>query len=155
CLKVTPAHDINDYEIGLRHQLPVIDTINADGTMSDLAELDWLIGKERFEARKIFVNKLEEAGLLVEKEAYMARIGRSERTNSMVKSKLSLQWLIKMKEISRQALDEVEKDEIKLHPAKYKNTYRYWMENVKDWCISPQLWWGHRIPAWFFGEGEN
>lgn len=155
CLKVTPAHDINDYEIGLRHQLPVIDTINADGTMSDLAELDWLIGKERFEARKIFVNKLEEAGLLVEKEAYMARIGRSERTNSVVEPKLSLQWFIKMKEISQPALDAVEKDEIKLHPAKYKNTYRYWMENVKDWCISRQLWWGHRIPAWFFGEGEN
>ena len=155
CLTVTPAHDINDYEIGQRHNLPVIDTINDDGTMNAATELEWMVGMDRFEARKQFVKRLDEAGLLLKKEEFTTRIGRSERTNSVVEPKLSLQWFIRMKDISARALAAVENDEVRLHPAKFKNTYRHWMENVKDWCISRQLWWGHRIPAWYFGEGEN
>ena len=154
-LKVTPAHDPNDYEIGQRHNLPIIDTINDDGTLNEKCEMPEMVGKDRFEVRKLITKKLEEAGLLIEKEEVVSRIGRSERTGSVVEPKLSLQWFIKMKEISETALEVVEKDEIILHPAKFKNTYRHWMENVRDWCISRQLWWGHQIPAYFYGEDDN
>lgn len=155
CLKVTPAHDPNDYEIGQRHNLPIIDTINLNGTLNELCELPHYIGLDRFEVRKRIIKELEEKGHLVAANDYTARIGRSERTGSVVEPKLSLQWFIKMKEISRRALQAVEDDEVQLIPAKYKNTYRHWMENVRDWCISRQLWWGHRIPAYYYGEGEN
>lgn len=153
CLKVTPAHDINDYEIGLRHNLPVIDTLSDDGTLNEKCELPKFIGKDRFAVRKEIVKDLREAGDLVKEEELITRIGRSERTNTVVEPKLSLQWFIKMKEISVRAKDAVENDEIKLHPSKFKNTYRHWMENVRDWCISRQLWWGHRIPAWYAPDG--
>jgi len=155
CLKVTPAHDVNDYEIGLRHNLPVIDTINDDGTLNEKCELPKFYGKDRFAVRKEIVKDLKAAGHLIKEEEFTTRIGRSERTNTVVEPKLSLQWFVKMKEISRQAFQAVETDEIKLHPVKFKNTYRYWMENVRDWCISRQLWWGHRIPAYYFGSGED
>lgn len=155
CLKVTPAHDINDYEIGLRHNLPVIDIINDDGTINEKSELPKFFGKDRFAVRKEIVKDLKEAGHLVKEEEFVTRIGRSERTNSVIEPKLSLQWFIKMKEISRKAAEAVETDEVVLHPAKFKNTYRHWMDNVRDWCISRQLWWGHRIPAYYYGTGEN
>ncbi|MGE0589874.1 MAG: valine--tRNA ligase [Cyclobacteriaceae bacterium] len=155
CLKVTPAHDVNDYEIGLRHNLPVIDTINDDGTLNEKCEIPKFIGKERFAVRKEIIKDLKEAGHLVKEEEFITRIGRSERTNTVVEPKLSLQWFVKMKEISRRAYKAVEEDEIKLHPAKFKNTYRHWMENVRDWCVSRQLWWGHRIPAYFYGKGDD
>lgn len=154
CLKVTPAHDPNDYEIGLRHHLEIIDTINLDGTLNEKCEIPEFVGKDRFEVRKLIIKKIEEAGILIKKEEFITKIGRSERTNTVVEPKLSLQWFIKMKEISQRALEAVENDEVKLHPPKFKNTYRHWMENVKDWCISRQLWWGHRIPAWYLPDGN-
>jgi len=155
CLKITPAHDVNDYEIGLRHNLPVIDTINDNGTLNEKCEIPKFVGQDRFAVRKQIVKDLKESGHLVKEEEFVTRIGRSERTNTVVEPKLSLQWFVKMKEISQQAYQAVEKDDIKLHPAKFKNTYRHWMENVRDWCVSRQLWWGHRIPAYFYGEGED
>ncbi|MEQ8551246.1 MAG: valine--tRNA ligase [Cyclobacteriaceae bacterium] len=155
CLKVTPAHDVNDYEIGLRHNLEVIDTINLDGTLNEKCEVSKFVGKDRFQVRKGIVKDLDAAGLLVKEDQMVTRIGRSERTNTVVEPKLSLQWFIKMKEISKTAHKVVMDDEIQLYPSKFKNTYNHWMENVKDWCISRQLWWGQRIPAYYYGTGDE
>jgi valyl-tRNA synthetase len=152
-LKITPAHDINDYELGLKHNLESIDIFNDDGTLNEAALV--LVGEDRFEARKRIVPMLEEAGKLVKIEDYMNKVGFSERTDAVIEPKLSLQWFLKMKELSAPALDNVMNDEVQLQPSKFKNTYRHWMENVKDWCISRQLWWGHRIPAYFYAEGPN
>ncbi|MGW8315188.1 MAG: valine--tRNA ligase [Bacteroidales bacterium] len=152
-LKITPAHDINDYELGLKHNLESIEIFNDDGTLNEAATI--LLGTERFEARKLIVPLLEQADNLVKTEAYVNKVGFSERTDAVIEPKLSLQWFLRMKELSGPALENVMNDHVRLQPAKFKNTYRHWMENVKDWCISRQLWWGHRIPAWFYGEGPN
>ncbi len=152
CLKVTPAHDLNDYELGLRHQLPVIDILNDDGTLNDKAVI--LVGEERFAARKKIGALLEDAGSLEKVEDYKSQIGFSERTDAAIEPKLSLQWFCKMGELAGPALHDVLSGEVKLIPEKFVNTYRHWMENVKDWCISRQLWWGQRIPAWYNEKGE-
>ncbi|MBL7730531.1 MAG: valine--tRNA ligase [Chitinophagaceae bacterium] len=150
-LKVTPAHDMNDYQLGQKHNLEVIDILNDDGTLS--AEAQILVGEERFEARKKIIPMLEGAGHLLKTEDYTSEVGHSERTDVVVEPRLSLQWWVDMKKISGPALDAVNSDEIKFYPAKFKNLYRHWMENIKDWCISRQLWWGHRIPAWYAPDG--
>lgn len=152
CLKVTPAHDLNDYELGIKHQLPVIDILNDDGTLNDKAEI--LIGEDRFIARKKIAKMLEEAGHLEKVEDYKSQVGFSERTDAVIEPKLSLQWFCKMEELAKPALEDVLNGEVKLIPEKFINTYRHWMENVKDWCISRQLWWGQRIPAWYFQHEE-
>lgn len=152
CLKVTPAHDINDYEIGLRHRLPVTDIIDPDGRLNEKAQI--LVGEERFAARKKIVALLQEQGHMEKEEAYVSQVGYSERTNAVIEPRLSLQWFLKMAEPAGQALKYVEDDEIKLIPDKFKNTYRHWMENVRDWCISRQLWWGQRIPAYYLPDGN-
>lgn len=152
CLKITPAHDENDYNIGIKHNLPTIDILNDDGTLSEAAE--FFVGVDRFEAREQIVVKLEEEGCLLKTEDYVNKVGRSERTNAVIEPKLSMQWFLKMKKLSEPALENVMNDTIKLHPAKFKNSYRHWMENVRDWCISRQLWWGQRIPAYYL-PGSN
>ncbi len=152
CLKITPAHDINDYEIGLRNKLPSIDVFNDNGTISDNAGM--FIGVDRFIAKDLAEKELRRTGNLVKVVPYNNKIGRSERTNAVIEPRLSVQWFLKMKDISKPALDAVMNGEVHLHPAKFKNLYRHWMENVHDWCISRQLWWGHRIPAWYFGSNE-
>ncbi len=151
-LKVTPAHDMNDYQLGQKHSLEVIDIFNDDGTLNEAAQL--LIGEDRFEARKKIIALLEEAGHLVKTEDYSSEVGYSERTDSVVEPRLSLQWWVDMKKIAGPALDAVVQDEINFYPGKFKNLYRHWMENIKDWCISRQLWWGHRIPAWYAPDGS-
>jgi valyl-tRNA synthetase len=151
-LKVTPAHDRNDYELGKKHQLDSIDILNPDGTMSAAAEL--YIGTDRFACRKLIIKDLEEAGHLVKTEDIKNNVGYSERTNSVIEPRLSMQWYVDMKKIAGPALDAVVSGEVKLIPDKFMGTYRYWMENVQDWCISRQLWWGQRIPAWYAPNGE-
>lgn len=151
-LKITPAHDINDYEIGLKHKLESIDIFNPDGTISEAGVL--FVGEDRFKARKLAVQELEKLGCLVKVEDYVNKLGYSERTNAVIEPKLSVQWFMAMKELAGPALDAVNSDEIQLHPPKFKNIYRHWMENVRDWCISRQLWWGQRIPAWYLPGGE-
>jgi len=150
-LKVTPAHDMNDYQLGQKYQLEIIDTMNDDGTMSEAAQL--YVGMDRFAVRKKIVEDLEAAGHIEKIEEYTNQVGFSERTDVVVEPRLSLQWWVSMKELSAPALSAVMDDEIHFHPAKFKNLYRHWMENVKDWCISRQLWWGHRIPAWYTNDG--
>jgi valyl-tRNA synthetase len=151
CLKVTPAHDTNDYELGKRHNLPIIDLLNEDGTLNEKAQI--LVGEDRFVARKKIIKLLEESGDLVKIEEYKSNVGHSERTDSVIEPRLSEQWFLKMEKISKPAFDNVMNDTVQLIPAKFKNTYRHWMENVRDWNISRQLWWGHRIPAFYLKDG--
>ena len=151
CLKVTPAHDVNDYMLGEKYNLPSIDIFNDNGTLSEAAGM--YVGMDRFEVRKQIEKDLEAAGLLEKTEAYTNKVGHSERTDAVIEPKLSMQWFLKMDKITIPALDAVMDDHIKFHPAKFKNTYRHWMTNIKDWCISRQLWWGHRIPAYFLPQG--
>ncbi len=152
-LKITPAHDINDYEIGYKHNLESIDIFNDNGTLNENAQL--FVGKDRFDVRKEIIPALEEAGNLVKIEDYNNKVGYSERTDIVIEPKLSMQWFLKMEELAKPALDAVINDEVQLHPAKFKNTYKHWMENVKDWCISRQLWWGHRIPVFYIGDTND
>ena len=151
-LKVTPAHDINDFNLGQKHGLEVIETLHEDGTMNEAAPM--YIGKDRLEVRKIIAADLEASGNLVKLEDYVNQVGFSERTDAVVEPRLSLQWWVDMKKLAAPALEAVMSDEIQFHPAKFKNVYRHWMEGIKDWCISRQLWWGHRIPAWYDEEGN-
>lgn len=153
CLKITPAHDVNDYEIGKRHQLETIDILNADGSLNEKG-LHYQ-GLDRFEARKAIAKELEEKGFLVKVEDHINKIGYSERTDAVIEPRLSLQWFVDMKKLAAPALENVMNGNIKFYPDNMKNTYRHWMENIKDWNISRQLWWGHRIPAWYYGDGEN
>ena len=152
CLKVTPAHDVHDYEIGLRHNLPVLDIIDEHGKLNEKAQI--LIGEDRFVARKKIVKMLEESGNLVKTEEYTSPVGYSERTNAVIEPRLSAQWFLKMDKMAELALETVESGKTRLIPDKYINTYRHWMENVRDWCISRQLWWGQRIPAWYLPDGS-
>ncbi len=151
CLKVTPAHDVNDYMLGEKYNLPSIDIFNDNGTLSEAAEL--YVGMDRFACREQIEKDLEAAGLLEKTEAYTNNVGFSERTNVPIEPKLSMQWFLKMEHLAHIALEPVMNDDIRFYPAKYKNTYRHWLENIKDWCISRQLWWGHRIPAYYLPEG--
>ena len=151
CLKVTPAHDVNDYMLGEKYNLPSIDIFNDNGTISEAGGM--YIGMDRFDVRTQIVKDLDAAALLEKVEDYDNKVGYSERTHVVIEPKLSMQWFLKMGDLARPALEAVMNDDIKFHPAKFKNTYRHWMENIKDWCISRQLWWGHRIPAYFLPEG--
>ena len=151
CLKVTPAHDVNDYMLGEKYNLPSIDIFNDNGTLSEAAGL--YVGMDRFDVRKQIEQDLADAGLLEKVEAYTNKVGCSERTGVPIEPKLSMQWFLKMQHFADMALPPVMNDELKFYPAKYKNTYKNWLENIKDWCISRQLWWGHRIPAYYLPEG--
>ena len=152
CLKVTPAHDVNDYMLGEKYNLPSIDIFNDNGTIAPAGEL--YVGMDRFAVREQIVCDLESAGLLEKTEDYTNKVGFSERTNVPIEPKLSMQWFLKMEGLAKPALDAVMDDEIRFYPPKFKNTYRHWMENIKDWCISRQLWWGHRIPAYYLPDGS-
>jgi valyl-tRNA synthetase len=151
-LKVTPAHDTNDYQLGLKYGLQIIDILNEDGTLNDAAGI--YIGQDRLEARKLIVVDLKEKNFLIKTEDYTSEVGYSERTNAVVEPRLSLQWWVDMKKICGPALEVVNNGDIDFYPSKFKNLYRHWMENIKDWCISRQLWWGHRIPAWYDKDGN-
>lgn len=154
-LKVTPAHDFNDYELGKKHQLATIDCFNDDGTLSKSAQI--FVGEDRFKARKLVINELEKQGKLIKTEQIVNKVGKSERTKAIVEPRLSAQWFVDMKKFMEEypeSLSDVMNDKIQFHPAKFKNTYRHWLENIKDWCISRQLWWGHRIPAWYTPDGS-
>jgi valyl-tRNA synthetase len=151
-LKVTPAHDLNDNQLGQKHNLEVVDILNEDGTLNEEAQI--YVGEDRFEARKKIVKELDEKGYLIKTEDYTSEVGYSERTDSVVEPRLSLQWWVEMKKISGPALNAVVTDDIKFYPNKFRNLYGYWMENIKDWCISRQLWWGHQIPAWYDADGR-
>jgi len=153
CLKVTPAHDVNDHMLGEKYNLPSIDIFNDDGTLSEAAGL--YVGMDRFDVRRQIEKDLDEAGLLEKVEAYENKVGYSERTNVPIEPKLSMQWFLKMTDLVKPALKAVMDDDIQFFPAKFKNTYRHWMTDTKDWCISRQLWWGHRIPAWYLPQGGH
>lgn len=152
-LKITPAHDTNDYEIGQKHQLKMIDALDDDGNLNEHG-LHYA-GKNRFDVRKQIAKELEENDLLLKAEDYVNKVGTSERTGAVIEPKVSVQWFLKMSEIAKPALDVVMDDEVKLYPEKFKNTYKHWMENIRDWNISRQLWWGQQIPAFYYGDGEN
>ncbi len=151
CLKVTPAHDVNDYMLGEKYNLPIIDIFNPDGTISEAGGM--YIGHDRFDVRKEIIEDLQEKGLVEKIEDYDNKVGYSERTKVVIEPKLSMQWFLKMGELTKPALAAVMDDDIRFYPPKFKNTYRHWMTDTKDWCISRQLWWGHRIPAYFLPEG--
>ncbi|MCP9753884.1 valine--tRNA ligase [Lacihabitans sp. CCS-44] len=151
CLKVTPAHDQNDFALGEKHKLEVIDILTDDGKLNEKAQI--LVGEDRFVARKMIIKMLEESGNLVKVEEYKSNVGTSERTGAVIEPKISLQWFLKMERVSKPAHENVMNDTIQLIPPKFKNTYNHWMENVRDWCISRQLWWGHRIPAYYLADG--
>lgn len=153
CLKVTPAHDINDHALGLKHHLDTIDIFNDNGTISEVAGL--YVGMDRMDVRKQIAKDLTEAGLMEKVEDYNNKVGFSERTNVPIEPKLSTQWFLSMKHFADLSLEPVMSDEIQFYPPKYKNIYRHWLENIKDWCISRQLWWGHRIPAYYFTDSEG
>ncbi|MDE6628229.1 MAG: valine--tRNA ligase, partial [Muribaculaceae bacterium] len=151
CLKVTPAHDVNDYMLGEKYNLPTIDIFNPDGTISEAGGM--YVGHDRFDVRREIIDDLSAAGLVEKIEDYENKVGHSERTNAVIEPKLSMQWFLKMDKLTPPALDAVMDDSIRFYPSKFKNTYRHWMTDTKDWCISRQLWWGHRIPAYFLPEG--
>lgn len=152
-LKITPAHDINDYEIGQKHNLQMIDALDDDGNLNDHG-LHYS-GKNRFDVRKQIAKELEENDLLLKAEDYVNKVGTSERTGAVIEPKVSVQWFLKMSDIAKPALDVVMDDEVKFYPEKFKNTYKHWMDNIRDWNISRQLWWGQQIPAFYYGDGEN
>lgn len=152
-LKITPAHDTNDYEIGKRHNLQMIDSLDDDANLNEHG-LHY-VGKNRFVVRKEIVKELEQNDLLLKAEDYVNKVGTSERTGAVIEPKVSVQWFLKMSEMAKPALDVVMNDEVKFHPEKFKNTYKHWMENIRDWNISRQLWWGQQIPAFFYGEGQD
>ncbi|MDQ0593014.1 valyl-tRNA synthetase [Chryseobacterium ginsenosidimutans] len=152
-LKITPAHDVNDYEIGQKHNLQMIDSLDDDGNLNDYGQ--HYAGKNRFDVRKQIAKELEEKDLLLKAEDYVNKVGTSERTGAVIEPKVSVQWFLKMADIAKPALDVVMDDEVKFYPEKFKNTYKHWMENIRDWNISRQLWWGQQIPAFYYGDGEN
>lgn len=152
CLKVTPAHDMNDFMLGEKYKLEIINMMNDNGTISEAGQL--YVGMDRFEVRKQIAEDLQKSGNLVKTEDLVNKVGFSERSDAVVEPRLSLQWFVDMKDLSKPALDHVMNDDIKFFPPKFKNSYRNWMENIKDWCISRQLWWGHRIPAWYAPDGQ-
>ena len=153
CLKVTPAHDTNDYDLGKKYNLETIDIFNANGTLNTHGlHYD---GQDRFDVRKLIEKELDEKGYLVKTEDHVNKVGFSERTNAVIEPRLSLQWFVSMKELAIPALENVQNGNIQFYPEKFKNTYRHWIENIKDWCISRQLWWGHRIPAWYYGTNTE